>query len=80
VSGIPIDFILFALTLLAVAPFHHQNEQRDDCGDNRLEHAILPNVIGAAPTTAMTHIAIQETLDGKAVNWMEKVSDEQYGT
>src|SRR4249920_3619685 len=30
---------------------------------------------GAAPTTAMTHIAIQESLDGKAVDWMEKVSD-----
>jgi quercetin dioxygenase-like cupin family protein len=33
---------------------------------------------GAAPTTAMTHIAIQENLDGKVVDWMEKVSDEQY--
>ena len=33
---------------------------------------------GAAPTTAMTHIAIQEQLDGKVVEWMEKVSDEQY--
>jgi quercetin dioxygenase-like cupin family protein len=33
---------------------------------------------GATPTTAMTHIAIQEALDGKAVEWMEKVSDEQY--
>ena len=33
---------------------------------------------GAAPTTAMTHIAIQEALDGKAVERMEKVSDEQY--
>ena len=33
---------------------------------------------GASPTTAMTHIAIQESLDGKAVDWMEKVSDEQY--
>src|SRR3954452_2668520 len=33
---------------------------------------------GASPTTAMTHIAIQEALDGKVVNWMEKVSDEQY--
>jgi quercetin dioxygenase-like cupin family protein len=33
---------------------------------------------GAAPTTAMAHIAIQEALDGKAVDWMEKVSDEQY--
>ena len=35
---------------------------------------------GAAPTTAMSHIAIQERLDGKAVDWMEKVTDEQYGT
>jgi len=35
---------------------------------------------GAAPTTAMTHIAVQEKLDGKAVDWMEHVSDEQYGT
>ena len=34
---------------------------------------------GAAPTTAMTHIAIQEALDGKAVEGMEKVTDEQYG-
>ena len=33
---------------------------------------------GATPTTAMTHIAIQETLDGKTVDWMEQVSDEQY--
>jgi quercetin dioxygenase-like cupin family protein len=33
---------------------------------------------GATPTTAMTHIAIQETLNGKVVDWMEKVSDEQY--
>ena len=33
---------------------------------------------GATPTTAMTHIAIQEQLDGKAVDWMEKVSEEQY--
>ena len=33
---------------------------------------------GATPTTAMTHIAVQEQLDGKAVDWMEKVSDEQY--
>lgn len=33
---------------------------------------------GAGPTMAMTHIAIQEALDGKAVAWLEKVSDEQY--
>jgi len=33
---------------------------------------------GATPTTAMTHMAIQEALDGKVVEWMEKVSEEQY--
>jgi quercetin dioxygenase-like cupin family protein len=33
---------------------------------------------GATPTAAMTHIAIQEALDGKVVEWLEKVSDEQY--
>jgi quercetin dioxygenase-like cupin family protein len=33
---------------------------------------------GATPNTAMTHIAIQEKLDGKVVDWMEHVSDEQY--
>jgi quercetin dioxygenase-like cupin family protein len=35
---------------------------------------------GASPTTAMTHIAIAEALDGRVVEWMEKVSDEQYQT
>jgi quercetin dioxygenase-like cupin family protein len=33
---------------------------------------------GATPTTAMTHIAVQESLNGKNVDWMEKVSDAQY--
>ena len=33
---------------------------------------------GAAPATAMTHIAIQEGLNGKMVDWMEKVKDEEY--
>jgi quercetin dioxygenase-like cupin family protein len=33
---------------------------------------------GATATTAMTHIAIQEQLNSKAVDWMEKVNDEQY--
>jgi quercetin dioxygenase-like cupin family protein len=33
---------------------------------------------GATPTTAMTHIAIQEALNGKVVDWLEQVSDEQY--
>jgi len=33
---------------------------------------------GAAPTTAMTHIALQGYVDGKAADWMEQVSDDQY--
>jgi quercetin dioxygenase-like cupin family protein len=33
---------------------------------------------GASPTTAMSHIAVQEWLDGKAVTWLEHVTDEQY--
>ena len=33
---------------------------------------------GASPTTSMTHIAIQEALDGKVVHWMEPVTDAQY--
>jgi quercetin dioxygenase-like cupin family protein len=35
---------------------------------------------GASPTTALTHIAIQEKRDGNAVEWMEHVTDEQYGS
>jgi quercetin dioxygenase-like cupin family protein len=35
---------------------------------------------GATATTAMSHIAIAEALDGKSVDWMEKVTDAQYGT
>ena len=34
---------------------------------------------GATPTTGMSHIAVQESLNGTAVEWMEKVSDAQYG-
>jgi quercetin dioxygenase-like cupin family protein len=33
---------------------------------------------GASPTNAMTHLAMQEALDGKSADWMEKVTDEQY--
>jgi quercetin dioxygenase-like cupin family protein len=33
---------------------------------------------GATPTAAMTHIAVHEQLDGKTVEWLEKVTDEQY--
>ncbi|MBN9071837.1 MAG: cupin domain-containing protein [Rhizobiales bacterium] len=34
---------------------------------------------GASPATAMTHIALQEVKDGKVVDWMEHVTDQQYG-
>ncbi|WP_434383718.1 (R)-mandelonitrile lyase [Melittangium boletus] len=34
---------------------------------------------GAAPTTAMTHLALQEALEGKVVEWLEQVTDAQYG-
>ena len=34
---------------------------------------------GAAPATAMTHLAIQEALDGSPVDWLEHVTDDQYG-
>ena len=34
---------------------------------------------GASPTTAMTHVAIAEALDGKVVEWMEHVTDDEYG-
>ena len=34
---------------------------------------------GASPTTAMTHIAVHESLDGKHITWMEYVTDEEYG-
>jgi len=33
---------------------------------------------GATPTTAMMHIALQEAFDGKVIEWMEKVSEEEY--
>lgn len=33
---------------------------------------------GAAPTTGLTHFAVQEQVDGRAVDWLEHVSDEQY--
>jgi quercetin dioxygenase-like cupin family protein len=34
---------------------------------------------GAAPSTGMSHIAIQEVVDGRSVDWLEQVTDQQYG-
>ena len=40
--------------------------------------ALVTGAAGASATVAMTNIAIQEALNGKVVEWMEKVSDDQY--
>lgn len=60
--------------------------QQEDCpveeirpGDVVTIPADVRHWHGAAPTTAMSHIAIQEQVDGSAVTWMEKVNDVQYG-
>jgi hypothetical protein len=46
--------------------------------NDRIDEAYQKHWHGAAPTTSMSHIAIQEQVNGKVVEWMEKVSDEQY--
>jgi quercetin dioxygenase-like cupin family protein len=51
---------------------------RVSCASVTFEPAGHKHWHGATSTTAMTHIAIQEALDGKNVDWLEKVSDEQY--
>ena len=58
------------------------------CGQDRLQQYCHVDVVwfppglkhwhGATPTTAMTHIAVQESLDGSNVDWLEKVGDAQY--
>ncbi|HET7843913.1 MAG TPA: cupin domain-containing protein [Xanthomonadales bacterium] len=58
------------------------------CDDGPVEEIAAGDVVwcppghrhwhGATPTSSMTHIAIQEALDGKMVEWMEPVTDEQY--
>ena len=62
-----------------------QDQQRESNGDEEIRPGEVvwfpPGVRhwhGAAPATAMTHIAIQEQLDGKVVDWMEQVNDDQY--
>jgi hypothetical protein len=67
----------------------HQSDIRGEethSGARKKRVAALPEGAGgashrhrAAPTTAMSHIAIPESLDGRAVERLEKVTDEQYG-
>jgi len=48
-----------------------------DCNTPHMRQGSVSDA--SRPTTAMTHIAIQEALNGKPVDWMEKVTDTQYG-
>ena len=73
---------------VAPPPVELSAQLPDGIGDGPVEEICPGDVIwtppgerhwhGATPTTAMTHIAIQEQLNGTTANWMEKVSDEQY--
>ena len=56
-------------------PIH---DHRDSKGDVIWIPAGVKHWHGATPTTTMTHIAFQEQVDGTAVNWLEKVTAEQY--
>jgi len=47
-------------------------------GGRRSEWLLQQHWHGASPTTVMTHLAVQEHQNGKVVEWMEKVTDEQY--
>jgi UDP-N-acetylmuramate-alanine ligase len=58
--------------------WQESERNRLDVGVTRKHRFAISIVHGATPTTSMTHIAIQEALDGKVVHWMEKVLDEQY--
>ena len=61
-----------------VASFDESVDEEIRKGDVIWMPAGVKHWHGATPTTTMTHIAIQEQLNGKAVEWMEKVTDEQY--
>jgi quercetin dioxygenase-like cupin family protein len=60
------------------------------CWDDKIEELHAGDVVtfapgekhwhGASATVGMTHLAIQETLDGRAVDWMEHVTDDQYAS
>jgi len=57
---------------------HHSSTAVHNCRSRNGKTLVAPvRKAGASPTTALTHIAIQEALDGKVVEWMEKVSDQQ---
>jgi quercetin dioxygenase-like cupin family protein len=53
-----------------------RSDTHHHCG-GRLAAEPLEHWHGATPTTAITHIAVEESLDGKKVDWLEHVTDEQ---
>ena len=65
---------LLSLTELGAAPLRRSAPGRRESGVPPGEK----HWHGATPTTAMTHVAIVERLNGKAVEWMEKVTDDEY--
>ena len=64
---------------LRLGPARRRPEGGDPPRRRGLDSAGEKHWHGATAATAMTHIAIAEALDGKSVDWMEKVSDDQFG-
>jgi quercetin dioxygenase-like cupin family protein len=56
----------------------HGPVQEFSAGDILLCPADRPHWHGATPNSSMTHVAVQESLDGTNVTWMEKVTDDEY--
>lgn len=93
VSGASVTFAPGARTAWHTHPLGQTLIVTSDCGWVQKEGGVVEEIRpgdvvsiapgekhwhGASATTAMTHIAIQEKLNGKAVNWLEHVSDSQY--
>ena len=78
--GTPIPSVRRSLLRLAAAGYSAKVDPSEEIhpGDVVWFSPIEKHWHGATPTTAMTHISIQEKKDGKVVDWMEHVSDEQY--
>jgi hypothetical protein len=69
----------WTFTLLKPASAAGSPDRVDPAGRRGLICAGEKHWRGATPRTAMTHIAVQEALNSSAVEWLEQVSDEQYG-
>ncbi|MFD1261240.1 (R)-mandelonitrile lyase [Entomomonas asaccharolytica] len=76
----PIGQILIVTSGLGLIQLWGETIQKIQPGDVVWIPAGEKHWHGASPTTAMTHIAIQEYMDGKTVDWLEQVSNKQYQT